>query len=78
MGNLEEKRKRFKSQIAELYRLAEEAEGCAKLLRQQAKSHEELLSQEDFTEEQLDKLLADKPKPNFSPGGPFIVTEGLM
>lgn len=78
MGSLEEKRKRFKAQISELYRLAEEAEGCAKLLRQQAETHEEILADEDLTEETLDKFLAEKPKPHFAANGAFSVTEGLM
>lgn len=75
--SLEEKRKRFQSQIAELYRLAEEAELCASLLRQQAESHEKLLEDGDLTEQKLDTLLADEPKQRFNPGK-FVVTERLM
>jgi len=78
MGSLEEKRKRFKAQISELYRLAEEAESCAKLLRQQAETHEEILADENLTEATLDEFLAEKPKPHFSANGAFSITEGLM
>lgn len=78
MGSLEEKRKRFKAQISELYRLAEEAESCAKLLRQQAESQEELLSDDGLSEERLDQLLAEEPKRKFNPAGGFVLTEGLM
>jgi uncharacterized membrane protein affecting hemolysin expression len=78
MGSLEEKRQRFKAQISELYRLAEEAEACASLLRQQAASHAELLEDDDLTEEKLDSLLADEPKQRFKPAGGFVLTEGLM
>lgn len=78
MGRLEEKRERFKAQISELYRLAEEAELCATLLRQQAAAHEELLQNEHLPEEELDKLLAEEPRQRFSPTGNFVVTEGLM
>lgn len=76
--SLEEKRERFKSQISELYRLAEEAQACAAILREQAASHEKLLEDDDLTEEQLDSLLADKPKQRFKPTGGFVLTEGLM
>lgn len=78
MGSMDEKRERFKAQISELYRLADEAESCAKLLRQQAESHEEILADEGLTEEKLDSLLADKPARKFSPNGAFVITEGLM
>ena len=79
MGSIDEKRTRFQAQIDELYRLAEEAEACAKLLRQQADSHAELLADEELSEEKLDSLLAEEqPKRNLSPIGGFIVTEGLM
>jgi hypothetical protein len=79
MGNMEEKRQQFKAQINEIYRLADEAESCAKLLRQQAQSHEAILADEKLTEEKLDSLLAEKPQRSFSPlSGSFIVTEGLM
>lgn len=77
MGSLEEKRQRFKAQVSELYRLAEEAEACANLLRQQAASHAELLEDDSLTEEKLDSLLADKPK-RFNASGAFSLTEGLM
>lgn len=76
--SLEEKRERFKAQISELFRLAEEAEACASLLRQQAASHQELLEDKNLTEEQLDALLADKPERRFKHKGQFVVTEGLM
>lgn len=78
MGNIDEKRKRFQAQIDELYRLAEEAESCAKLLRQQAESHAELLADESLSEEKLDSLLAEPPKRQLNPIGGFVVTEGLM
>jgi hypothetical protein len=78
MGSIDEKRKRFKAQIAELYRLADEAESCATLLRQQAQSQEEVLEDENLTEEKLDEFLAEKPERRFAPNGAFIVTEGLM
>ncbi len=78
MGSIEEKRKRFQAQVDELYRLADEAESCAKLLRQQAESQEQLLADPDLTEEKLDSLLADKPARRFNPSGAFVVTEGLM
>ena len=78
MGSLEEKRERFKAQISELYRLAEEAEACADLLRQQAASHAELLEDENLSEEKLDSLLADEPERKFKPPGSFVLTEGLM
>lgn len=78
MGNLDEKRERFRAQIAELHRLADEAASCARLLRQQAESHEELLSDENLTEQQLDELLAEKTEASFNPYGGFVLTEGLM
>lgn len=76
--NLEEKRERFKTQISELYRLAEEAQACAQLLREQAASHEELLQNANLTEQQLDSLLADEPAYKFKSNGAFVLTEGLM
>lgn len=78
MGSLEEKRERFQAQIAELRRLAEEAEACAQLLRDQADSHAKLLEDESLTEERLDRLLADKPKREILSKGVFSLTEGLM
>jgi hypothetical protein len=78
MGRLEEKRQRFQAQIAELYRLADEAEACANLLRQQAATHAELLKDDGLTEEKLDSLLADESKHRFNPNGTFSLTEGLM
>lgn len=78
MANLDEKRTRFRAQIAELHRLADEAISCAQLLRQQAQSHEALLADKNLTEKQLDELLAEKPDPPFHPHGGFVVTEGLM
>ena len=78
MGSLQEKRQRFQAQIAELYRLADEAEACADLLRQQAASHAEILEDDDLTEEKLDSLLADQPKQRFNANGAFSLTEGLM
>ncbi len=78
MGSLKEKRQRFQAQITELRRLADEAEACAQLLRDQADSHALLLEDESLTEERLDRLLADKPKPQFLSNGAFMVTEGLM
>ena len=78
MGSLQEKRQAFKAQIAELYHLADEAESCAKLLRQQAQSHEELLQDENLTEAQLDELIAERPNRTFNPHGGFRVTERLM
>lgn len=76
-SSFEEKRQRFQQQISELYRLADEAELCANLLRQQADTHKALLEDDTLTETQLDSLLSEKPKQKFTPGA-FVVTEGLM
>lgn len=78
MGTLAEKKERFRSQIHELNRLADEAEACAQLLRQQADQYQEILDQEDLSEEKLDSLLAEPTtKPDY-PTGAFRLTEGLM
>lgn len=77
MGNLAEKKERFQAQIQELNRLADEAEACAQLLRQQAQQHQRILDEDDLTEEKLDSLLAERDQPDF-PAGAFRLTEGLM
>jgi len=78
MGNVEKKLKQLKDQIRELFRLAEEAESCGQLLRQQAESHQRLLADANLTEEQLDAVLAEKPQPSLPNQTGFAITEGLM
>lgn len=78
---MDEKREQFRAQIRELHRLAEEAESCAQLLRQQAEKHESILEQDGLTEQQLDALLAEKPDRTFDPQNTpavFRPAEGLM
>ncbi len=81
MESMDVKREQFQGQIRELYRLAEEAEACARLLRQQATKHQNLLDSDDLTEDQLDELISEKPEQTFEPpnaSATFRPAEGLM
>ncbi len=77
MGTYAESLARFEAQIQELERLANEAQACAELLRQQAQSHRERLDSGELTLQELESLLAERDTP--SPlNGTFKLTEGLM
>lgn len=78
MGIMEEKRTRFQAQIAELFRLAEEAESSAKLLRQQAEIHQKMLRDPNLSEDQLDAMLAEKTELPEIGKAKVQVTERLM
>ncbi len=67
----------FQAQISELNRLADEAQACADLLRQQAEKYRRILESEDLTQERLNSLLAERQPPPVS-NAAFRLTEGLM
>lgn len=74
----QEYRERYQQQINELFRLAAEAESCAKLLRQEAERYQKLLDEGEIEEAALKGMLEERESLRFNPEGTFKITEGLM
>ena len=55
-------RAEYQQQINELFRLADEAESCARILRQQAERFQDALDDGSITEEALQSMLDEREK----------------
>ena len=68
---------RLQEQIAQLQRLADEAQSCAELLRMEAERYQRALSDDSVSDEELDRLMTERAEliPDLSK---FKVTDRLM
>ncbi|MGE0492829.1 MAG: hypothetical protein AB7S38_26695 [Vulcanimicrobiota bacterium] len=55
-------RAEYQQQINELFRLADEAESCARIMRQQAERFQESLDDGSITEEALKSMMEEREK----------------
>ena len=73
----EDYRSQFQEQVRHLFRLADEAQACAELLRQEAQRFQRALEDESVDEEQLRRMMRERD--NVIPDlNRFRVTDRLM
>ncbi len=67
-------RHQYQEQINHLFRLAEEAESCAKLLRQEAQRHQKALDAGDIDEQTLQAMISEREAHSVN----LRITDSLM
>ncbi len=70
-------RRLLQEQVDELFRLAEEAESCARLLRQEARRYQQALDDDNLDQELVEKMIAERKRFRAVPNR-YRITDNLM
>lgn len=71
-------RAEYQQEVRELFRLADEAEACAKLLRQEAQRYQKALDDGELSDDELRKLMEKRQQLTIPNPAAVRITDNLM